>query len=518
MHSIIGAFSIDELIEIRKAYDQGLYYDSLCKYAKKEDDLAQKVQGFLEKIEAYSALKNVLPVSQLIERILSDTGYYMYVGALPAGNTRQINLDALLFKARNFESNIGGNLYEFIAYMERTFDKKDSTDAVGITREQNLVRLMTVHKSKGLEFPVVIIAGAGRGINGGSKKDYCMHRMLGLGIRYIDREQHIKTGSLSYAAVNDINNKEGMSEELRIMYVALTRAIAHLFVVGQVSDVNKRMREWQFSEPTHAKNWLDWIMPVALNNTNLFITKTVTNDNADQLLSSKITKEAFEAAKTEILSETSREWKQAVSRRLNFVYESKNELNTKTSVSAISKQQGENTLSLKVPSFMAIEESKGAFKGTATHELLARIDLNAITKGQIELQIERLLNKRILTDEEAAYIDTDKVEKFMNTEIANRMRLAKEIRREQPFTIKKELEQGETLIQGIIDCCFIEEDSWVLLDFKTDAVYGEKQIKERAEYYKEQLSLYKEALIKTTGKNVKETYIYFLSEGKLIEI
>ncbi len=517
MHSVIGAFTVDELIEIRSAHDQGLYYDALCDYALKETLLSGKVQLFLNKIEGYSTLKNVIPISQLIERILSDTGYYMYAGALPAGNARQINIDALLYKARTFESNIGGNLYEFIVYMQRTLDKNDSGDAAGITREQKLVRLMTVHKSKGLEFPVVIIAGAGKNVNSSTKNDYCTHRKLGLGMKYIDRDQHIKTGSLSYSAVKDINDKEGMSEELRIMYVALTRAIAHISIVGQVSDVQKKMREWQYTQPVSAKNWLGWIMPAALENNTLFTINTIASSDADQLFKNIITKDAFVQAKNNIIEEGPSKQMQIVSNRLNFVYESKAEINTKTSVSAISKQDSEMTLSLKKPSFIEEIENSGAFKGTATHELLAHIDLSAINEEQIINQIELLLNKRILTEQEAAVIDVGKVEKFMQSGIAERMRNAKELRREQPFTIKKDLGQGDVLIQGIIDCCFIEDDSWVLLDFKTDAVYTEAQIKEKAEYYSQQLNLYKEALTKITGKDVKETYIYFLSAGAIIE-
>lgn len=518
MQSIIGSFSIDELVQIREEHDEGLYYDALLEYSDKDNDLGKKAKEFLIMVENYSALKNALPISELLERIMSDTGYYMYAGALPSGNARQINLDGLLYKARAFESNVGGNLYEFISYIERTLDKKDSTDAAGITREQNLVRLMTVHKSKGLEFPVVIIAGAGRNIKKGSRNDYGIHRSLGLGMKYIDREQHIKAGSLSYAAIKDINDQEGMSEELRIMYVALTRAIAHISIVGQVKDIDRNLSKWQFFEPVNAGNWLDWIMPAALDNPELFSIEKIENDNADMLISNVITKEDLLKAKEKIMNEKAPMYTEAVKKRLGFTYISEGGLAAKTSVTAVTKQSNKEQLSLNVPEFIEHEENKGAFKGTATHELLSHIDLNAKNINQIREQIDMLMDKRILTELEAEFIDMDKVKKFLNSSIADRMRAAKELRREQPFTIKKNLEQGESIIQGIIDCCFVENDNWVLLDFKTDSVYEKQKILDRAEYYRDQLELYKEALEKTTGMDVKDSYIYFLSVGELVEI
>lgn len=516
MHSIIGSFSVQEMVTIRNAHKDGLYYDALVNYRDNENDsLSEKIRLFLEKINKYQKFKNTLPVSKLIERILSDTGYYLYAGALPSGKARQINIEALLYKARTFESNIGGSLYEFISYMQKAVDKKDGNDAASITREQNLVRVMTVHKSKGLEFPVVILAGTEKSINKPNRKDFCLHKDLGLGLRFIDKDERIKSGSISFAAVKDINDKEGMSEELRIMYVALTRAIAQLHVVGLVSDTQKSLNSWQFQWPQYAKNWLDWIMPVAIKNTELFNVNIVTNDNALKLLNNKITFEDYQKARETILNEKSDEFEKMVSDRLNFKYQSDNKISTKTSVTALLKQEDEINLNLKIPEFIEHEVNLGALKGTVTHELLSHIDLNAKTQVQIENEIQRLLTKKIFTQEEIAYIDVDKVNKFLNSTIAKRMRDAKVIKREQPFTIKKSVPDGERIVQGIIDCCFIEDDSWVLLDFKTDSVYGKTRIKEKAEYYRNQLELYKEALIINTGLNVKETYIYFLAEGTL---
>lgn len=519
MHSIIGSFSAQEMVTIRNVHKDGLYYDALIDYRDNiNDSLSEKIRLFLEKIYKYQKLKNTLPVSKLIERIIADTGYYLYAGALPSGKARQMNIEALLYKARLFESNIGGSLYEFISYMQKAIDKKDGNDAASITREQNLVRVMTVHKSKGLEFPVVILAGTEKKINKTNKNDFCLHKDLGIGLRFIDKDERIKSGSISFAAVKDINDKEGLSEELRIMYVALTRAIAQLHIVGLVSDTQKSLTSWQFQWPQYAKNWLDWIMPVAIMNTDLFEINTVTNDSALKLLNNKITYEDYEKAKETILNEKSDKYEKIVSDRLNFKYQSDNKISTKTSVTALLKQEDEINLNLKTPEFIEHEVNLGAKKGTVTHEFLSHIDLNVETKEQIENEIQRLLTKKIFTEEEIAYIDVDKVNKFLNSAIAKRMRDTKVIKREQPFTIKKSLEDGERIVQGIIDCCFIEDNSWVLLDFKTDSVYGQSRIKEKAEYYRNQLELYKEALIINTGLDVKETYIYFLSEGTLYRL
>lgn len=547
MRSPIGNFTDNELIEIRMADRNSSFYEALLK-----SDL-EKAHRFLSFLKELREDEEYMTLDEWIWNIYTKTGYMNYVNLMPNGALRVSNLRMLFERAKQYEEASFKGLYNFINFIDKIkFNQEDLKAAKIIGENENVVRIMTIHKSKGLEFPVVILAGVGkqfnfRDLNG----KILLDQDLGMGPQYIDSDRYIDFKTLAKKALAIKAKNEAISEEMRILYVALTRAKEKLIIVGRQKDVNKKMSEKQKLLEIYStiddnkinpyllqkyKTYLDWLELIYLkegvaNTKNLF----TVNINKREKTSVKIENEVEDISE-KIIEESNKnndeQEKEKIKEILNWQYkhQSIEGIPTKTSVSKLKEKREQEVQITQEPKFIN-EEVKtkltGAQKGTLIHLCLQKMrETEEYNLEKITELIEGLKDKEIITEIEARNIDKEKLLEYTNSQLWTELKQAKEIHKEHPFyinikasriynQINKEDDEN-ILVQGVIDLFFIDkDDNLILVDYKTDYVQNENELIEK---YKGQLDLYKEALEQSLDKKVDKMCIYSVYLNKLIEI
>lgn len=547
MRSPIGNFTDNELIEIRMADRNSSFYEALLK-----SDL-EKAHRFLALLKELREDEEYMTLDEWIWNIYTKTGYMNYVNLMPNGALRVSNLRMLFERAKQYEEASFKGLYNFINFIDKIkFNQEDLKAAKIIGENENVVRIMTIHKSKGLEFPVVILAGVGkqfnfRDLNG----KILLDQDLGMGPQYIDSDRYIEFKTLAKKALAIKAKNEAISEEMRILYVALTRAKEKLIIVGRQKDVNKKMSEKQKLLEIYStiddnkinpyllqkyKTYLDWLELIYLkegvaNTKNLF----TVNINKREKTSVKIENEVEDISE-KIIEESNKnndeQEKEKIKEILNWQYkhQSIEGIPTKTSVSKLKEEREQEIQITQEPKFIN-EEAKtkltGAQKGTLIHLCLQKMrETEEYNLEKITELIEGLKDKEIITEIEAQNIDKEKLLEYTNSQLWTELKQAKEIHKEHPFyinikasriynQINKEDDEN-ILVQGVIDLFFIDkDDKLILVDYKTDYVQNENELVEK---YKGQLDLYKEALEQSLDKKVDRMCIYSVYLNKLIEI
>lgn len=547
MRSPIGNFTDNELIEIRMADRNSSFYEALLK-----SDL-EKAHRFLALLKELREDEEYMSLDEWIWNIYTKTGYMNYVNLMPNGALRVSNLRMLFERAKQYEEASFKGLYNFINFIDKIkFNQEDLKAAKIIGENENVVRIMTIHKSKGLEFPVVILAGVGkqfnfRDLNG----KILLDQDLGMGPQYIDSDRYIEFKTLAKKALAIKAKNEAISEEMRILYVALTRAKEKLIIVGRQKDVNKKMSEKQKLLEIYStiddnkinpyllqkyKTYLDWLELIYLkegvaNTKNLF----TVNINKKEKTSVKIENEVEDISE-KIIEESNKnnneQEKEKIKEILNWQYkhQSIEGIPTKTSVSKLKEEREQEIQITQEPKFIN-EEVKtkltGAQKGTLIHLCLQKMrETEEYNLEKITELIEGLKDKEIITEIEAQNIDKEKLLEYTNSQLWTELKQAKEIHKEHPFyinikasriynQINKE-DDEDILVQGVIDLFFIDkDDKLILVDYKTDYVQNENELVEK---YKGQLDLYKEALEQSLDKKVDKMCIYSVYLNKLIEI
>ncbi len=567
MRSSIGKFTINELIDIRLKNKGGSYYDAIVNYTKDmKDKLSNKLRVFLKDIDKWSEQARYLKLDEFIWRLLIDTGFYHYVGAVPGGRNRQANLRILVDRANQFEKTSVNGLFNFIRFIDRLYNSSgDMGTAKTLGENENVVRIMSIHKSKGLEFPVVIVGGLGKKFNlRDTYEDILLHRDLGLGPKYVDVDNRIYGKTLPQIAMKKKMKVESLSEEMRILYVAFTRAVDRLILVGSVGKLENECRRWKRGPKTYnlidAQNYLDWICSVLYNhkdgkvlrelvdvclkdNTyenysswkiNIYNRENIETEN----LNDSLTEQQFRSKLENFKNEDPTEYKSLINNKLNWQYKHSNSIKipSKISVTEIKQASFNNIdgIGYRIPTLADMpqfaETNKnftGAEKGTIMHFVMQHLNLNYVnTQKDIEEQIDNFVIRELITKEESEVVNVSKILNFFESSIGKRMLSSDNIKREVPFVLRKKATEVITglqgcnediLIQGIIDCCFIENGYYVLLDYKTDDVY-KNNTQRIVNIYKYQIRLYKEALERITSKTVKESYIYLFDIDKEIKV
>lgn len=566
LRSPIGGFSIDELVEIRIKTTKGSFYEALSKYANDEKDaLALKLRRFNDQLLKWVEEARYMKIPQFIWKLLMETNYFYYVGAMPGGLQRQANLRIFVDRARQFEETSIKGLFNFVKFIEKLRNSSgDMGTAKILSENDNVLRIMSIHKSKGLEFPFVIVAGLGKQFNQrDNTASLLIHKELGLGPKYVDPDLRIYGDTLPRLAMKNKLKIEGLSEEMRILYVALTRAKDKLYLVGSQRDLSKKVEQWSKRitpyQLAKAKTYLDWIGPVLLRHQDGQVLREKGSlEWGEEMLwedaskwrlrltsRAQICKEEAEEVKEEATLKNlltsfpgvNTKYKELIQYRLNWQYPHKvaTMIPSKISVTDIKRAsmkhfdaKGLRKPSLvKVPKFLeGAKVLSGVEKGTIVHFVLQHFDLTRVySREAIEKQIKQMIEKELLYPVEAEVIDIDKLLNFFNSEIGQRLLQASRVEREVAFNLVKraseidieEASEETLLIQGVIDCFFEEEDGLVLLDYKTDVVLG-KLPDEAIERYTSQLTLYKEALESLSGKKVKESYLYLFDLDKGVKL
>ena len=556
LRSSIFDFTDNDLIEIRLVDNKCNYYEAMLKARiSVEATLRHKIDNVIEKLNKLKSEEKYMALNEFIWKLYVDTGFYNYVGLLPNGDLRQANLKLLFEKAKQYEIASFKGLFNFINFINKVkTSSKDASSAKIIGENDDVIRIMSIHKSKGLEFPVVFLAGTGKKFNMQDlNNSILLHQEIGIGIQYIDSERRIEYSTLTKEAIKLKIRRETISEEMRVLYVALTRAKEKLIITGLSRDLKKSLENKEkllsIFESNNAKipselvekftSYLDWLELVYKNNKESIIDLYTYNK---QKLISKLRREEEKTVDIkEEINEKAQNKKidKDILERLNWKYKyiESSKIQAKTSVTKLkeleqekdiedlineakNRRNEENKLEIK-PKFL--EEKHiltAAEKGTLLHLCVQELDERIeYTKEGIQDFVYNLKEKNIISEEELENININILYNYTKSDLWNELKSAKEIHKETPFYINipaKEIyeeadENEKILVQGVIDLYYIDKnDNLILVDYKTDYVPN-GAIKVLEEKYKVQLELYKKALEEATGKKVTRAMIWSLN-------
>ena len=587
MYSSIFNFSANELLEIKLKGNSKLYYHCVLNYIKNDDfikdtKIVDKINFFLNKIKRWTKLSINLSINELLSVIYKESNYYNYVGVLKNGSLRQANLFNLLEKAILFEkSNLYG-IFSFINYIEKIKDMGDKESESNIFSEnENVVRVMTIHKSKGLEFPIVFLSELSKSFNISDRtgdilfdSDY----KLGVSIKAKnDTEDDFSPryiiNSIQKDIIKEKIKRDCYSEELRILYVALTRAKEKLILVGSVNkkDFNEHLKKLDATISSEIINeklilsssiiksptYLSWVYTALNSFQDKTKWKIYTENKQDIISKDTFINNTFEENSFEKLfyfenTQHSKEY-ESIENSLNWSYPYDIDKNLETSLTVSEmKRKFENTFSgdfiYNITEFKNVDTENGSFddatynlpkfykgksdeispllKGTLYHTLFEHINININSLEQIDEFINNLQIQGIITAEEKNFIEKDKILLFLKSNLVKRIKNSNFVKKEMPFKLgvkpleiyfNKDMKKSNSIIivNGIIDLLFEENDEIILVDYKTDNVTSKEILAKR---YKVQLDIYKKAIEKATGKKVKECILYLILFGKEIII
>ena len=545
MRSMIGGFTDNDLIQIRLYKKTGYFYEAIEEALKQEKDteLKTKIEKFLEQIKKFREKAEYLNIDELIWNIYIETGYYNYVNLMPDGDVRVANLKMLFERAKNFETATFKGLFNFINFIEKLkLNSGDMGAAKLIGENENVVRIMSIHKSKGLEFPVVFLSDSAKQFNLRDLNDsIILHQEIGLGPKYINSDTKLEYNTIAKEAIKISSKIEAISEEMRVLYVALTRAREKLIITGvekdyekSILDKQKKLELYDKLEPTlikQYKSYLSWIELVNLyDNSEMKELLEIYTYKAKDIANNINQKNEEEQISIKDWLPELDEVDEKIDELLSWKYPNlfSTTLESKTSVTKIKEIQNgkiDKEIILPKPKFLnKTEKLTNAEKGTLVHLCLQKMNVKIHnTKEKINNLIQELVERKIITQMEANQINIELLYKFSQNELAKDILNAKKIYKEAPFYISipaKEIYNVETeeqiLVQGIIDLYFEDaKGKLTLVDYKTDYVKEENELIEK---YKAQLNLYKRAIEQATGKKVENVYIYSTYLNKKIDV
>lgn len=542
LKSYFGALTGNDLANIRALCPETSFYEAFLQW---EDE---KKNRFCDFLDSQRKKAEYVSIYELIWGIVYDTGYYAYVGTMPLGKKRQANIDMLMERAKTYENTSYHGLFNFVRYIERlkSYDV-DYGEASLSGENDNVVRIMTIHKSKGLEFPVVFLSCTGRGFNQmDANQKLVIDSDLGIGADFLDAGQRVRRNTIAKKAVSLKLRLDNLSEEQRILYVAMTRAKEKLYITGCVKDAEKSVEKWQvdadrknltYLDIMNRKCYLDMVMPAALSQGSSFLVQTVKKD-------------AFSAMCRTMEEETVREMEPFVKgdeqayEEAPYVYPYELvSIPVKMTVSELkhlgqhedeerSKQLIEEEFVPTVPHFISGEEEvSGAVRGSAYHKVMELLDYGVCTdKASVVRFMEDCVSEGRLSKEWAKAVRADDIVKFLDTPLGQEMKQAffgNRLYRERQFVMGIPAnmaspdfpKEREILVQGVVDAYFETEDGIVLCDYKTDNVpFGAAGREELVQKYKAQLDYYEIALNRMTGKQVVKKSIYSFKLGEEIII
>lgn len=570
LKSPMAGLSDEQLARLRLLAEDKPYHQCVKMFLEAEEELTEKestadedMRAKLKRFsETYKKLRRQtmdIPMHELLQKVLKETGYARYASALPAGRQRLANLHMLSEKAIAYEKTSYRGLYHFIRYIDelQKYDV-DFGEAELVGENEDAVNIMSIHKSKGLEFPVCFVSGMGKSFNKqDSRSKMILHPNLGVGLDIIEEDRRIKVPAFFKKVIARQTELESLGEELRVLYVAFTRAKEKLIITGCIKDEEmlQQIREiycgsnrkaLNFKERAEAKTFLEWILPAAAASGSWDKVSYVTPwSMLEDEAAHQITEHVSLRQRVQQAEEVSDTLYEKIKEQLSYQYPHPDAIHlvTKYSVSEL-KHRAMRELAAKeeedvtpkfleevstpyVPAFMEgkAEVNQGALRGTAMHRLMECYDFTKMPDcsdefaENIKKQLTGLVQMGKVSEDMQKLIRIPSVELFLKSQLAPRMKAAAmrdDLFREKPFVMgNHEMEEEMVLIQGIIDVFWVEEDGIVLLDYKTDRVDNATRLRDM---YKEQLDLYAEALERIFPLPVKEKYLYSFRLNQAIEV
>lgn len=526
LRSPVCALTLEELAQIRLSKREGAYSDAVRACAAETGDLPEKLRGFLSTLDAWRLRAGAMALDDLVRTVMDESGVYAYAGALPGGAQRQANLDLLVVRAGNYDRDVSGSVNRFLTYAEgiRARGVGDAAQALG--ENDDVVRLMTIHHSKGLEFRVVFGARLSSRVRTERAEDTILcHPALGIGLMRFDSALRSRRNTLSRAAIVERYKRESLAEELRVLYVLMTRAKERLILTGTVKNLERARALWRAAAemPMLAGSMLDMTMSALGERTLARLFPHPASDfNPPDFAPARATITVDPDAYDPILAENYA-WV--------YPYKGAEEMPLKLTASGLMRgidgPQNREPLAER-PLFLQEGGMTAAERGTACHRAMQLLNLTALDGlsgrmliAAVRNQLDAFANEHLISDEQLDAVSPTMLAHFLESETGLRLRAAKEIRREVRFNLMMPAsealtraesggETGEVLVQGTIDLCFLEDGKWVLVDYKTNRTDDLAAIKE---HYALQLELYRKALEKITKIEVKEKILALIAQG-----
>ncbi len=560
MRHPVFSFTEDDFVSIRLAKPKGYFYNSIKSYlSQNSNELCIKLNDFLGIMRNFYERSKFLSTDKLIWEIIRDTDYMSYLTFLPNSELKKANVKALMSKAYDFEKTSYKGVFNFIRYIDSLGkNNRDVESARLLTDDEDVVRIMTIHKSKGLEFPVVFLCDAAKQFNENdiTRNKVLMHKDGGFGVDYYDVYHRYHYELPQKKMLKDVIRRELVSEEMRILYVALTRPREKLFIVGSERNLYSKLQklsekimceEFCLSSEvaSDVKSYMDWILlslirdktasiyekgfgyKIRVDSNGIFRISILHKDNMVLNINDEETQRNF--------SELTSSDNNKVSEILDFSYPyaSLSEIPSNMSVTELKRMENSDdvyefykSVKLEVPRFYSGTEALSAAEvGTATHLVMEKLDFSsADTAEDICAQIDALISQRFLTERQAKAINVHNIVRILKTDIGKKMKLSSNLKREYSFKYlidAHEFAQDAKLdekivIQGMIDVFFEDENGDIIIaDYKTDKISDNiSEIKMR---YAPQLKYYKIALERALGKKISGSYLLLLDCGEVVE-
>ena len=519
------------------------YHEAVRRYREEKDDaLSAKLRAFEEKLSFWRLCARHQGVDRLIERICRETGFVAHAGALPGGAARQANLNLLILRARAFMASQGGSLTAFLRYTDRLRAGGDSTTASAIGEAEDVVHIMTTHKSKGLEYPVVIVLGMGRAMNTRALKGtLLMHSDLGIGLPCIDTALHSERDTLLRKAIRLKVLQEQLAEEVRILYVAMTRARERLILIGSAGceEPQELWRQSGAAAVSGMRCGLDMVCPMLMQSGACLTIKEEAVDAGPSRWHVFAHMEDAAAARTSRTDETVKRLiaqleaapleDEALAELMAYAPQHEKKAVRKLSVSSVIRDEKRAAQAdteeagfkpaaeiMRLPRFMQEKEMTAAQIGTAFHRMMCMLDLDRLRASkdigrEIAAQAEEMRAAGVITQAEYDAVPARMLRDYFASPTGVRMLDSVRVEREWAFTCRMQDAGGQDmLLQGVIDCCFMEQGKWVLVDYKTDAP---RDIAAILEKHRPQLDYYARALESITKTPVRERIVYLVRAG-----
>ena len=549
LHSEVFGFSPDELARIRIEHkkavrERSAYWEAFRWFAEKgpEGALKEKTSGALNALLKWRELSRILPLEDFVWKVLVDSGYYRMAGAMPGGDARQANLRTLADRAGRFSKDTIATLSSFITFLDLLKSKKlRNGQASMVGRDDDVVRISTIHKSKGLEYPFVIVGGLGHKFRyDTNSKGFSFDPDGGVGLPYVDPARRYWRNTILQRAINSKSKNDSYKEELRLLYVAMTRARNKLYMVGTCKN-EEDLARYQL----RPANYLKAMQGVLRSGSNrlylspLMLTKGTDITGTENRISAYFDR-PLNPEEQAIYDE--------IDRRFSYRYPDEELLTEKAkySVSAIRREELEKERMQKKEAVVTsddevthlrtgVEQSKKASAadiGIAYHRIMEFIDFSkavapsgSADKEYIEERAEFLREHDAIDADVYEALDLDRIAAFFRSDLGKRAAAAVArgtLMREKPFTLRTVRGGREMLVQGVIDCCFEEDGRMILIDYKSNFIRQGKQheaeLERIKEEYRVQTELYSEAIMKGTGKEVSEAYLYLFTSGETVDM
>jgi len=550
-----------ELVELKVSSSKDNYYEKLEDYINtgKDPELRDKLIYFYKMLDYWRNKVKYTSITEILYSIYHETNYYDFVLGQSGGKQRQANLDLLFNRAKQYEHIYSNSLFKFIQLINFFMENdKDLPQARTLSDNEDLVRFMTIHKSKGLEFPICFVTNLGKDYNiSDEKSDILFDKELGIAFSYLDINYRVKYQTIYQNLLKDKLRKLMLAEELRLLYVALTRAKEQVFLIGTVKDFENTISKINYLvgtkelllpiEHRYAINYLSLVLNASLRHPNFKSVYNV-NENKSFLEKLNIPECDFKLItdlelltnndnKKEDLTLDFSKYTKEFSERLNYKYPhiEKTIYFAKQTIADIKRAQSQSEyqynherIMLKEPKFVNVNKEEAMQRGTSIHQFMQHIDyyqnysIDDIRKLKLNL-----LEKEIMNDEQLSFINEEKIYVLLSQDLIRDIKEANRINKEMPFTTlvpsnkvyKKSNSDTDILVQGVVDLFVEFENKCILIDFKSDRISHTKEEVEKIKHtYKVQLNIYKEAMEKIYANYKIEAYLYLFAIDKFIKM